>query len=331
MSFYCTERVFLKIDKERAYRAHCQERWKFMSDFPGFVRSQILQLKSTHANYMWTIEWVDRQNFETIQEKLRNFDSQNNVLNEVLKSAEWEFSELVHHGSHGLRRDFRSSCLDATVEAVFAKETSEQREILESSLKEALRNISIGALEGRLIEILLTSIKAKKGIELGALGGYSASWILRALGPEGRLVSIERNPKHAALVRQNLASEIDRGRLELCEGEALDILMGRDWGEIDFAFIDADKINYPHYVRFLLPLIRKGGLLIIDNAYLWGAMSLYKKGIEISAFSEENRLYSVERESLDAMADTWAQLESNPDLKCLVIPTADGLGVALKV
>src|SRR5439155_1318865 len=125
--------------------------------------------------------------------------------------------------------------------------------------------------EGKLIHVLLRAIAARTALELGALGGYSGVWIARALPADGRLVTIEKDPRHAALARQAYG-EAGLGRqVQLIEGACLDVLPTLAPG-FDAVFVDADKEPLAQYFEWSVRLLRPGGLLLCDNAFFHGAV-----------------------------------------------------------
>ena len=143
-------------------------------------------------------------------------------------------------------------------------------DVLDAALRRAqaagLRSIQVSPEIGRLLGILARAAGARRILEIGALGGYSAIHLARALPDDGRLISLELDPRHVAVARENLASAGLAGRAEIRQGRALDLLPGLT-GEapFDLAFIDADKESYPAYLDWCLRLVRIGGLIAVDN------------------------------------------------------------------
>ncbi|MBS1200633.1 MAG: methyltransferase [Proteobacteria bacterium] len=136
--------------------------------------------------------------------------------------------------------------------------------------------IGVTAPQGRFLQILARMLRAKSILEIGTLGGYSAIWLGRALGPGGRLVSLEINPAHAAVARANLArAGLDAG-CEVLVGPAIEqlpLLEGRPPAPFDFVFIDADKPSIPAYFEWALRLTRRGSLIVVDNVIRKGAVA----------------------------------------------------------
>jgi predicted O-methyltransferase YrrM len=122
--------------------------------------------------------------------------------------------------------------------------------------------------QGALLELLARAIGAHRILEIGTLGGYSTLWLARALPPDGRLVTLEADPGHAAVARENLAGVAG---VELIAGPALETLPRLD-GPFDLVFIDADKRNNAEYLRHALRLSRPGTLIVADNVIRDGAI-----------------------------------------------------------
>jgi predicted O-methyltransferase YrrM len=135
--------------------------------------------------------------------------------------------------------------------------------------------ISVSAPQGKFLKLLAQSIDARRILEIGTLAGYSAIWLAQALPPGGRLVTLEVDPKHAAVARANVARAGCADRVEIREGAALDSLkamIGRGAAPFDLIFIDADKPSYPLYLPLAVALSRAGTLIIADNIVRKGAV-----------------------------------------------------------
>jgi predicted O-methyltransferase YrrM len=176
--------------------------------------------------------------------------------------------------------------------------------------------IHISPEEGKLLYLLLVAIEATTALELGSLGGYSGVWLARALppAPHGRLTTIEKDPRHAALARQAFTEAGLGSRVRLIEGAALDVLPTLSPG-FDAVFVDADKEPLPQYFEWSMRLLRRGGLLLCDNAFFHGA-----------AVDERDR--SPAAEGVRAFNRLAAE---DPRLVATVVPVRDGLVVGVKV
>ena len=142
---------------------------------------------------------------------------------------------------------------------------------LEASEAAGLPPISVSPAHGKLLWLLARTLQAKRILEIGTLGGYSAIWLARGLAPGGRLITLEALEKHAALARENLDRAGLGDRVEVRVGPALETLP-RLAGPFDLVFIDADKQNNPQYFRWALKLSRPGSLIVVDNVVRAGAV-----------------------------------------------------------
>ena len=170
--------------------------------------------------------------------------------------------------------------------------------------------IQVGPSDGKLIALLLQLVRATKVVEVGTLVGYSAIHMARALGPGGHLWSIEFEPHHAELARANLAAAGVADRVTVLVGAGRDVLPTlTGHGPFDAVFIDADKVNYDHYGRWAIEHLRTGGLVIGDNAYLFG---------ELLDDSDRGRAMRGFHELVAASCDS------------VCAPTPDGLVIGIK-
>lgn len=146
---------------------------------------------------------------------------------------------------------------------------------IEASSKAELPAIAVTPNQGKLLHILARLVNAQRILEIGTLGAYSTIWLARALGKDGRLISLEVNPKHAKVARANVTRARLGSKVEIRLGPALDILpklATERSGPFDLVFIDADKANIPAYFTWSLKLSRPGSLIIVDNVVRKGAV-----------------------------------------------------------
>ena len=130
--------------------------------------------------------------------------------------------------------------------------------------------------EGKLLLLLARILRARTILEIGTLGGYSTIWLARALPADGRLITLEANPKHAEVARANIERAGLADVVELLVGRALDTLpqiAAEGRGPFDLVFIDADKENNPEYLVWALTLSRRGTVIIADNVVRNGAVA----------------------------------------------------------
>lgn len=150
--------------------------------------------------------------------------------------------------------------------------------ILERALKVSdevgLPGYNVSPVQGKFLQILAQVQGAKNILEIGTLGGYSTIWLARALPPaKGHLLSLEINPKHAKIARDNIRRAGLSSMVKVRVGAALDTLpklVSERSKPFDFIFIDADKENIADYFSWSLKLSRPGSLIIIDNVIRQG-------------------------------------------------------------
>ena len=177
--------------------------------------------------------------------------------------------------------------------------------------RHGMPEIQLGPAEGRLLELLLRLAGARKVVEIGTLAGYSALWMARALPEGGRLWTIEADPRHAGVAAEVIGEAGMGDRITVIKGDAAELLPKlSDSGPFCAVFIDADKARYDLYGRWATENLREGGLLIGDNAYLFGRLL---------------------EESDDARAMRSFHEEMAQSYRSVCIPTPDGLAVGMRV
>ncbi|MFQ5634284.1 MAG: O-methyltransferase [Gammaproteobacteria bacterium] len=163
------------------------------------------------------------------------------------------------------------------IEAYALEKTRPEPELLtrlEAQTRAEMENPQMltGRLEGRLLKLLVQICRPKLVVELGTFTGYSALSMAEGLPDGGRIITCEVNP----VARDIAQAAFDRSpfgqRIEIRMGPALDTLRGID-EPIDFAFVDADKENYPAYYEEVLKRTRSGGVIVFDNM-LWSGRVL---------------------------------------------------------
>ncbi|WP_442755089.1 O-methyltransferase [Methylocystis sp. JAN1] len=151
-----------------------------------------------------------------------------------------------------------------------------QSATLDANKHAGLPAIDVSAPQGKLLHLLALSIGARRILEVGTLGGYSTIWLARALEAGGKVVTIEFDPRHAEVARENIAREGLSDRVDLRVGAALDMLPkieAEGLGPFDLSFIDADKANNAAYFAFALKLSRPGALIVVDNVVRDGTVA----------------------------------------------------------
>ncbi|MGW2020167.1 O-methyltransferase [Streptomyces sp. NPDC001927] len=168
-----------------------------------------------------------------------------------------------------------------TVDRYFTDLLAPNDEALTATLADStaagLPEIAVAPNQGKLLNLLVAMVGARSVLEIGTLGGYSTIWMARALPADGgRMVSLEYNAAHADVARANIARAGLDKIVEVRTGAALDSLPqleAEGAGPFDFVFIDADKVNNPHYVEWALRLSRPGTVIVVDNVGRGGAVA----------------------------------------------------------
>jgi predicted O-methyltransferase YrrM len=135
---------------------------------------------------------------------------------------------------------------------------------IRDSAAAGLPAIAVSAAHGKLLNLLAMSIGAKRSLEIGTLGGYSGIWMARALSADGKLVTLEIDPRNAEVARSNIARAGLMERVEIRVGPAIETLPMLS-GPFDMAFIDADKESNAAYFDHAVRLSRRGGIIVVDN------------------------------------------------------------------
>ncbi|WP_088012869.1 O-methyltransferase [Gottfriedia acidiceleris] len=157
------------------------------------------------------------------------------------------------------------------VDAYFIEKLIPNDPILENVLlanhHAGLPSIDVSPTQGKLLYLLAKIKGAKNILEIGTLGGYSSIWLARALPEDGKLTTLEISQDHAKVAEQNIKEAKLQDKVEIIIGKALDTLPTLKDSKplFDFIFIDADKPNNPHYLKWALQLANSGALIIVDN------------------------------------------------------------------
>ena len=162
------------------------------------------------------------------------------------------------------------------------------RQVLENNKRAGLPEHDVAANQGQFLALLVRMTQARRILEIGTLGAYSAIWMARALPADGKLITLEADPTYAGVARQNIRLAGLNERIELIEGPALNTLENfEDVQPFDLIFIDADKPNNPHYLEWALHYSRPGTLIVGDN--------VVRDGEVINGQSDDARVQGVRR------------------------------------
>ncbi len=207
--------------------------------------------------------------------------------------------------------------IDDYVANLFAPPDEALEAALRESEREGLPAINVSATQGKLLQMLVEISGARKILEIGTLGGYSAIHFARALPEGGTLLSLELDEHHAEVARRNVGRAGLSDRVEVRVGDArrsLQKIVESGEGPFDLIFIDADKEGYPEYLDWSLRLSRPGTLILGDNAI------------------GEGSVIDPDDSSSRAMREFNEKLAKDPRLSGIVLPLIreriDGLAIA---
>jgi predicted O-methyltransferase YrrM len=207
---------------------------------------------------------------------------------------------------------------DRYVEQLCVGDDPQLAATLAETAKAGLPAINVSANEGKLIYLIAKLCGARRMLEIGLLGGFSATWLARALPAGGKLVSLEIDEKAVRTARANLARAGLGEKVEVRHGPALaslDAMIAAKEPPFDLVFIDADKTSYPDYLERTMKLVRPGSVILADNV-------LRKElagGGDGSAYAK-------------AVLEFNRRLAGDPRLEAIILPILrdemDGIGIA---
>jgi caffeoyl-CoA O-methyltransferase len=213
-------------------------------------------------------------------------------------------------------RCMRKPVVDPALEAYAAAHTTPEPPYMAEPAavgNELAPNMLTGQLEGRFLTFLVRMVGATRALDVGTFTGYSALSIAEGMGPEGRVITLEADAKHADVARRHFAASPHADRIELRFGPALDSMRTLD-GPFDFVFIDADKTNYRPYYDRALELLSPQGLIAVDNT-LW-----YQQVLDPAAGDDDTR-------AILAFND---HVVNDPRVECVVLTVRDGVTLVRK-
>jgi caffeoyl-CoA O-methyltransferase len=202
--------------------------------------------------------------------------------------------------------------LSQYITETFAAEDEALRRVREMIPQKGLPAIAVSPEEGRFLQWLVRAIGARLAVEIGALGGYSGSWIARGLLPGGKLITIEKNAQHAAVAREHFALTAVADRVELKLGDARQVLP-KLRGPMDFVFIDAEKEDNPFYLEWAAGALRPGGVAAAHNAFRGG------------------RVLTPDNPDGEITRAFNRSLAGDPRWLATIFPAGDGMAIAVRL
>ena len=209
--------------------------------------------------------------------------------------------------------DEQWTAVDRYITDLLLKQDAALEAALVDSEAAGLEAINVSPPQGKFLMLLAQIQQAKNILEIGTLGGYSTIWMARALPANGRLISLEVNPKCAEVARANLARAGVANVAQVRLGSAVETLpklAAEGCGPFDLIFLDADKVNNPKYFEWGLRLSRVGTLIVADN--------VVRKGAVIDAASTDAAVQATRR-LLELMT-------AEPRVNVTVLQTVSGKG-----
>jgi predicted O-methyltransferase YrrM len=168
------------------------------------------------------------------------------------------------------------SAVDRFIGETIVEEDEARRRAVEAAEEAGLPAIQVSPPQGRLLQLLVRLVGARKVLEFGTLGGYSAILMARALPEDGRLITLEAKAEYAEVARRSIDAAGVGEKVEVRVGPALEALPALEEdgaGPFDLVFIDADKVNTPNYFAWALDRTRPGGLIVADNVVRDGTLA----------------------------------------------------------
>lgn len=184
-------------------------------------------------------------------------------------------------------------------------------------------NIYISADQGRFLQFLIKSINAKRILEIGTLAGYSAIMMARAMDKSGKIISLESNHLHYKFAKEKIDEAGFTDNIEVVVGLAIDYLESYQSDEkFDFVFMDADKSNLINYLELCTPILKKGGIIAVDNAFAMGNLT-----VENPVFDE---IHKHKIKDVYAVREFNQYFKNNPNYFTSLITVGDGLLLGVK-
>jgi predicted O-methyltransferase YrrM len=187
------------------------------------------------------------------------------------------------------------------------------KDLKDAAIALDIPQIWISPEQAVLMRIVLRLSGARDVVEVGTLGGYSAINMARALPGQGRLKTIEIDPKHAAFAEEWIKRSDVAGKIEVRLGAAAEVLEGMAPDSADAMFIDADKEGYPLYLEHAARLLRSGGILMVDNAFRGGAVLEESGEPDVRAIQQCNNA-----------------IAASADFEAVIVPIGDGLWLGVR-
>jgi predicted O-methyltransferase YrrM len=205
------------------------------------------------------------------------------------------------------------------IRQTFAQEPKAQQAI-RTAMTSPEDQINVPPEDGRLLQLLVRLVGAKKIVEIGTLGGYSSLWMAQAMPKGGQIYTCEYEERRAKIAEKHFKKYAKGKKITIVRGNAHETLPKlAKKGSFDMVFIDADKISYAKYLDWAEKNVRKGGLIVGDNTFLFDAIW------------QEQPVDRVRQEALFAMRDFNRRLADPKKYQSMLLNTGQGMTVAMKL
>lgn len=201
------------------------------------------------------------------------------------------------------------------VQQLFVQEDDVLIGVRESIVQHGMPTVSVDAQIGQLLTMLVAMSGAKRILEIGALGGYSAICMARGFRGKGHITSLELKEEFAQVARENMTKAGFSDCIDYMIGPALDSLQKLGKEQFDFIFIDADKPNYPAYLDWCLEHTTAGSIIAADNVLL------------------RDRVLNpaIQDDAPRAMRTFNEKFASDPRLRSMMLAVCDGFSLAVRI
>ncbi|MGB5315194.1 MAG: O-methyltransferase [Robiginitalea sp.] len=209
---------------------------------------------------------------------------------------------------------FLSADLEAYIAANSEPEPALLQELTrETHLKVLMPRMITGHYQGRVLSLISTLLRPQAILEIGTYTGYSALCLAEGLSPDGELITIDKNDELASIQKRYFNRSPHGSQIKRYTGLALEVLPGIE-KVFDLVFIDADKMEYPEYFEQVLPKVRPGGVILLDNV-LWS-------GKVVEPVGARDLITPV-------LIDFNKRLSEDPRVRTVVLPVRDGLTLCM--
>jgi predicted O-methyltransferase YrrM len=211
--------------------------------------------------------------------------------------------------------------VDHYISQMLAPEDEALQETIKSLDTAEMPQISVTANQGKFLQVIALMCNAKRVLELGTLAGYSTIWLARSVPEDGKIVTIEFDPRHANVAKQNIKNAGLLDKVDIRVGKAMDLMLEIKEAKeesFDLIFIDADKPPYAEYFEMALSLSHPGTVIICDN--------VIREGKVLDENSTDDRVIGVQRFN--------KMLASNKNVTATILQTVgvkeyDGMAIAV--